>query len=392
MKVLILSHQFYPFSLVGAKRMTALTRYLLSCGDDITVLKADNRVYGSNIDNENPIEERVKIFNIELERKPISKYLEGFYYLKQYKKCIDHISDINSYDICLMSGYPFEYFLVGPYIKKKYGVKYCLDFRDTAARASVSSLYNIPTLTRKIKNKLNFCRFFYLEWKSIRQADKVILTTVAMKELYACRFPKYAKKMDVVYNGYDDNAVKAVHIGEPDISVMTIGIFGKFGFYSNENTNSFCLAVKRFAEVTSVPTKVRQIGIFDQILSTQLGSIYEYVENNGYISGLNLLQNNWVMAGSHYMKEAIGTKFFDYIYLNRPIIAILPKDSSGIELLKQFEGAYIADCEEQIYDALIDIWYSKRKKLSEHVDKLQKYGRTYQNSKYREILIKASVD
>jgi hypothetical protein len=46
LKVLIISPAFAPFSGVGAVRMTSLAKYLVACGDSVTVMRYTPSIWG----------------------------------------------------------------------------------------------------------------------------------------------------------------------------------------------------------------------------------------------------------------------------------------------------------------------------------------------------------
>src|SRR5699024_3957835 len=78
--------------------------------------------------------------------------------------------------------------------------------------------------------------------------------------------PRYKRKIDVVYNGYDEDYLKANIFGNKNDdyckisdSVFNIVSFGKLSYYSKEYSKIFFNALKRFEE-NHPSIRVIQIG------------------------------------------------------------------------------------------------------------------------------------
>ncbi|NLC26523.1 MAG: glycosyltransferase family 4 protein [Fastidiosipila sp.] len=380
MKILILSHYFEPYKLVGARRMSSLVRFLAGAGHEICVLKASNELYAGDIDPDTAPIENVETFDV----KPGKASNSWTGWIRAYKKAIDDVTVGRNFDIALICGGPFNYFLTGPYMKRKYGIPYILDFRDVAAHKLVAPgavLYRTGPrrLLVFVKNRL-------IEALSVRKASRIVATSPKMEEFYRDRFPKHRGRMLTIYNGYDDAALASFERKEPDRSSLSIGIFGKFTYYGNEHVKILKEALTEL-EHEGISHRIVHIGAKEPVVEKELASLnYVHYETLPYSKGMSVLSSCRALAVSHYQKEAIATKVFDYMYLNHPVIAFLPEDSDSKLLLSQFEHAYFPQTSEELSGQLRYIYEQDITQLSAEIEDIAQYSRRSQNTRYRDLL------
>ncbi len=380
MRVLLLSHFFEPYSLVGARRMSSLVRFLAATGNEVSVLKAANEFYGSDIDPDAAPIENTEICEV----RPAGTATSWIAWIKAYKKAIDAVTAGTGFDLALICGGPFNYFLTGPYLKRKYGIPYILDFRDVAAHKLVApgaALYRTG-----LKRSLVFVKNRLIEGLSIRKADRIVATSPKMEELYRERFPGQSSRMLTIYNGYDDAALTSFDRKEPDGSLLSIGIFGKFTYYGNEHVKLLKEALREL-ERTGIPCRIVHIGAQEPAVEEELASLnYVHYPTLPYSEGMSVLSSCGVLAVSHYQQEAIATKVFDYIFLNRPVIAFLPEDSDSKLLLARFEHAYFPASAAELSRQLRYIYENRITRLSAGITDTGQYSRKAQNARFRDLL------
>ena len=92
------------------------------------------------------------------------------------------------------------------------------------------------------------------------------------------------------------------------------------------------------------------------------------------------------MIGSQKRAMRGVLNFFDYIFLNRPIVAYAPPPSEVEELLQDAEHAYFCQTAEQIQNAVFNIIQKKQMHLTEDAAFGLQFSREIQNQRYRELL------
>ena len=86
----------------------------------------------------------------------------------------------------------------------------------------------------------------------------------------------------------------------------------------------------------------------------------------------------------------LGTKIFDYIYLNKPIIAYAPPGSEFEETLKGAENAYVCQTAPQMEAAIEAIIRDGGYQLTKSLEFRQRFSREAQNQIYHQLLRKTT--
>ena len=84
-------------------------------------------------------------------------------------------------------------------------------------------------------------------------------------------------------------------------------------------------------------------------------------------------------------KQAIGTKIYDYIYVNRPVLYCGTKPTYLSDLVSGFKGGYVCTDEEQVIKAVTGIINDRKKTFTDEAD-TKTYSRTIQNRRMEELL------
>ena len=125
--VLILSWYLEPCNKIGARRASYLAQYLSEKGYKVIVIKAKDKYYHDHLDEED-IQYTYDVIEIGISSRRIipNRYL----WYSAYKGGIKELMDDRKIHCMFITGEPFFYFPLGPYVKKKYRIPYILDFRD----------------------------------------------------------------------------------------------------------------------------------------------------------------------------------------------------------------------------------------------------------------------
>ena len=84
-------------------------------------------------------------------------------------------------------------------------------------------------------------------------------------------------------------------------------------------------------------------------------------------------------------KSAIGTKIYDYIYLNKPIIYVGPKNTSFAEMVSIFTNGFVCSNSKEVNSTIKMLKLQSISTLDAE-DKSAAYARSEQNKKWIELL------
>lgn len=348
MNILIISHYFPPYKGVGAKRMGYLAEYLAKKNENVFVITATGCEQKTSSD-------QIKVFNVSVCRSKNNFFMNQYLWRVEYKKKITQILSMYRMDLIIFSGGPFFYFDLGRYFLKTFGVNYILDYRDPYVEVGIS---NQGSCALKVRTWLINLIKEKIERTNLRYAKCIINVSQELNDLIMTKYHLSQDKLKVVMNGYDDEAIKDLNnttgVLQEEFSAQnktTLAIFGKFGYYSKEHVDVFFSAIKELIFKENFNLHVLQIGEKEDLMvkwgnAVSLAGRYSCVGNIDYKKAMLMLKNVDILVLNNRSENALGTKIFDYIFLNKPIIAFISKRSAISKLLSQFENAYV--CESQL--------------------------------------------
>ena len=391
---LIISHFFAPFSGVGANRMTAVSVYLKNKGNNVFVLKANDQEYGDNVVLNKNLTEGLEV--VSLDSNYDNKFLKKIMRVKLYWNKVNDIIKNKHIQVVIISAGPFNYLKIISIIKEKYpNVKCIIDFRDILDGSQCS--------TRKVSimQKIGYNVDIRIERKAVEKADMCLTVSEQMNDFYKNRYDIYNDKFICIPNGYDDitttidlqNQLNGVNIKKNyKKNAIDIGVFGKYGFYDDKY---YQIIAKAFVELKrrGINAKILQFGVREDKFEAcfrkyELNDAYKYIPTNGYENDIIALNECSVVIATNFQKEALGTKIFDYIWINRPIITINPYlDGEQAKLTRKFENGYVCNTETEIVNAI-----EKINKLPEFIldssnEKKLFYSRSYNYNKLYKYII-----
>ena len=352
-KLLVISYFSPPYGEVGAIRITKFIKYLLRFGWEITVITVKDKYYKSF--NYEWLKEVEGAKIIRLNRLPqlTSKIQEeGFYWLPILGKFLNSFLKNEKFKISFWTGNPFYHFLLAPIMKKRFGLKYVLDFRDpwflSPYRRIKSTFSKISRIYEKIVENI-----------AIKHAEYVINVTDYVTNMYKEYYSNYpSEKFLTIYNGFDPE----------DLNLLGEGIrFAKFNIvYTGKFTHyrdpiPFLKAFKKFINLRNLKKGdclfVHVGPIFEELFDyANKIEISSYIKTVGfqpyrealrYVLGADIC----LLIGGHHPFEPT-TKIFEYMAFNKPIIAYVKTEGFITNTLKRYENAYICWDEEDLFNAL----------------------------------------
>lgn len=370
MNILILSLAYAPFSGVGAARMTSLSQYLTKQGHEVTVVCYDGKVFNEQ-ELLRPIPQKVR--RVVVDR--LNSKIKNINYLK--KRVLETVEN-GKFNICISSVGPYETMFFIHELWRKYRLPYVIDYRDPwLYEKSAQVEKGIIGLKVKVRNFL--CQF--VEKRAIKYAAKIVEVTDYCKRDLIQRYHISDNRCQVIYNGYEKTLF---HKKNPRKDCLTFGIAGKISY----NVSAMKLFLQTCRELTgcSYPIRIKHIGKKEGDLQEEFPETYRECGAKGYqetmeiLSGMNIL----LIVYSHL--SGLGTKIFDYIALNKPILYIGTAPSELSEMVRGFENGYVCSTKEEMTGVLKDFLGNCPNKLTEK--NLTEYSREQQNEKYVDLLEK----
>lgn len=369
MNILIISLAYAPYSGVGAARMTSLSKYLAERGECVTVL-----CYDSNNFNDN---EQKREVPENVERIVVSKLKNSVKNIYNLKKKISNVLIEHKIELCLISVGPFEPMVIADKIWRQWNIPYIIDYRDP---------WVFENKGIRVKGILRYKILFhdfvcsFLEKRAIHFASKLIFVTEKFQKEFIARNRLQNDKCDVICNGYED-ALPVCKKNEEN-KVFKIGIAGKFALYNEQAAINFlkvCHNIK-----PQVDIRVIHIGNEECVINKGYSDVYQNLGTRNHADTMKELAQMDAMLICYQHKTGLGTKLFDYIALNKPIIYIGITPSELSEFICQFENAYACTDMNAMSNAIKTIYYKKKQYLTQR--DITQYSRENQNRKYYTLL------
>jgi glycosyltransferase involved in cell wall biosynthesis len=372
-KILLVAFYFYPCDLIGAKRSSYLANFLSNKGLDVTVLKADNENYYNRIDCNLSFDSKIKIINMNSIIK-LKSYRQSIIWYYSFKKGIIKLLKTNDFDLIYFSGDPFFYFSLGNYFNRKFNIDYILDFRDIWVNG----------FKKKLNWKGKILQYFkkYFEKKAVKKAKIIIHCTEKRTKIYKEYYIKFKKvKFITVYNGFDESklpTLETIHIKKEN--EYKLGIFGKFSYYNHEHSLILVNVIKELKKIMKI--QIFHIGskeedLIQLVKQNNLEENFKFLGYKNYTEGLKILNTMDFLILNNRADYELGTKIYDYFFLNKPILAFTTPNSEIWKLLSKFHNTFLIQSSRDFISA---INYLKETDNYSVISKenLQKFSRKYQ--------------
>ena len=298
-------------------------------------------------------------------------------YLKEY------ISK-NNIDAIITTGPPHSMHLIGLKLKKQLGINWIADFRDPWTE--IDYFHQLP-LSKKAINKHHF-----LEQEVLLNADKVLVVGKTMNKNYA----KFSNNVVTITNGFDGDIITSETKLDSKFTITHIGLMNadrnpkmlwdvltKIISENKDFSKDFML--KLIGKVdASVVEEISARKLQDNVELIDYVTHKDVIEFQKKSQVLLLLLNNVPSA-----KGIITGKIFEYLMVNRPILAIAPKDGDLAEILNETNAGKVVDFEDNttLKNTIFEL-YSKYKhgNLSVNSKNIEQFHRRELTKKVAEIL------
>lgn len=392
MRVLIIAPYFAPNPEVAAVRMVSLSSQLVSDGHAVTVLCLSRE----GLLRENKPEEltvsvpdgvRTIRFDLDYSTAPlVADYLNG----KRFARALSGLVDPADYDVVLNTCGPYYPLEAAPIIGR-WGIPYVLDFRDLGAInyrpaiVSGSGAGAAKAALKRLYGKLIKRR----ERRAVGLADCVIcisgIDLEAMERAYGL-----GAKASVATNGFDEARLGSICPSGEKPFGLTAAVFGKFMYYDKDKA----------AAILEALCEVRAGGV-DAGLA-HIGKKYDWIdgvmESRGidsacyanlglmeYQAGMARLGDADFFVVEDTSPDDVGTKIYDYIFWNKPVVAVVPPEGPLAKLLSGFANGFVCTTSDEVRAAVERIAAERLDCLDPNLDR-DRFSRRHQNKLIEGIL------
>lgn len=382
MNLLIISPAFAPFSGVGANRMISLATYLRDKGVNITVVRQSPDSIANELANASTPD---GINYIDVNTLGSFKEMEN-----AYQEAVNDLLSIRNFDLAIVSTGPFYTIKAASSIKSNYNLDYILEFRDLWVYES----RRYDSISNDIKRLLLRVPHIFKERQAVNKAKNIVVVTEGDKKIMQEFYPFKADNIHVIMNGYDDSRIKQVQISHSFDDAIYIGVFGKLAYYNVQNAKLLFVGVKKLIEL-GYNIKLLHIGPPEKEIPNIIDDLgfpesnYINVGSVDYAVGIEYLKKARICAIIYASRTGLGTKIFDYIYLNKPVVLISSLNSALADFVAKFKNGYVCEDLTEVFQTLKNIIENDISFLDSPT-MTAPYSRKFQNQKYY-ALIKETI-
>jgi glycosyltransferase involved in cell wall biosynthesis len=356
--ILIITARFAPSALVGSKRFTFLTSHLDAKCCNVHVLTTHEKYlahkdlslhYAGSIHRTVmfppfPIQEKgalQKIFARVWRRylcfiDPYTGWLlpafvKGLNILRKHK-----------IQAIIVSGPPFSPVVTALFLCKIARIKLIIDYRDPWTT-------HPWTIQRFQGNRLFKKLNCFLERIAVKSADALVFCSRKMKDVSFQALRKYTSaEFYVVHNGFNpNNNIQPLFLEQNTKTLLYAG-----NFYGDRRINLLLDSIFELVKTGVISRHDLCIHIFSRlrehdkafISQHSIGDIIklhipvDYYTILRYMKGADIL----FLPSGISVKYALPYKFFDYLSVRRPILALVPKDSAVASLMSEVDCGEVA--------------------------------------------------
>lgn len=367
--VLMIAYQFPPMGGSGVQRTAKFVKNLPKFSYNPIVLTRDTKnvsLIDETLLKDIPIDTKIyrtkpydmsdstskkAIFSKVLARKVLIPDQARLWELSLHKLVLEIIKN-HDIKVIYSTSYPYSDHLLALYIKKelKDKVKWVADFRDEWA--------NNPYTKDNPYSKYRTNKEFLMERDVLHFADKIIANTPVMRQNFI-DIHKLSEREDdfiTIPNGYDVDDFSGLDLSPRQTDKFTITYTG--ALYGRRKPDYFFKAIEELIEENLIDKDkilINFIGNYkkDALLQNvskfniqDVVKIYDYMPHKealAMLAGSNALL---LIEGGGVGADAFYTgKVFEYMYVNRPVIAVLPR-GCAYDLVNETKIGLVSDFDD----------------------------------------------
>lgn len=383
-RVLVVCHHFEPSASTGALRSTRLARFLASRGSLPVVVAAAPAFYGQDVFRDSGAREQFDVF--EVPHGSVFRALDGcgaagrqaenMALMLAYGRTIEAaLRSGPRPDLLYFCGHPFWYFPLARHFRQRDGLPYALDFADVFYMRGLQYRSGQRSGVRHHVDRL-------AEAWAVAGAGLLIHTTDAQTRIYRKRYPRKAPEQFVTVRwGYDaDRVPPAAPVARSKGAAFRVAIFGKFATYGAADARMLARAAGRLR--ARYPVEVIHVGKREKELEVAfrqegLADCFKPMGLRPYEEGMQIVASADCLVLNAISDVSLPVKVYDYIRLNKPVVALVARDSAAAGLLRRFSGAFVVQTARQVGDAFRKILTGPIRHLAPKLDPTE-FSQQYQ--------------
>ena len=366
--LLLLAYYFLPTNTSGVQRAVRLAKYLPECGVPTSVIASsssgelpDSGIY--HVPNRATMNSPARLLGrIAQAVQRILPYNEQLPWVPHAMEAARTLLSGSRVDVVLSTSPPVATHLSALALKKRYGLKWVADFRDP--------ILGNPGRPRRWATPYDRA----LERLIFRHADAVISVTDAMAEEWKRRFPQYASKIHVIWNGFDPtDALATCPLPVRNYRVMAhVGVL-----YSQRHPTALLASVDRLVAAGTIHPdsfRLRFVGPVQDQDRLAAEPAFSSLITKGYIEMPGTLvprrEANHEIATADFLLlidivnlanvgYTVPAKIFDYVLAGRPILAVTDRNSPVERILHNsgipYRCLYHQDADSEIDNKLTEL-------------------------------------
>lgn len=251
----------------------------------------------------------------------------------------------------------FSTLITGLLLRRFQDVTWICDVRD------FYYLHNMeyqPRITKRVHK--------ILESLSMKLADEIIFVSNQMRSRYGGLYRSIVNKSTIIYNGFGNIQIMD-HSGT---EISSISLIHLGSFYSGER--SPCFFLRHFQELILGEVITREdyhvaflgdlgSGLRNQMKEEGLYALIDRDETYSRTAALNELQGADVgllfIPNDPKHKWTIPIKMFDYISMQKPILAFVPTDSEVAKIISSYSIGLVVSEEDVSTHPALDVFFEK---------------------------------
>ncbi len=356
-KVLIISFTFPPTAGIGGRRWAKFAKYLHRCGIDINIIasKQTGKEISSWVDDIKEYKEKItyiksgcfKHLNIHpgtfyekimyrTELLFVKIFTKGTYFDKGIcsKKAIFSLlkqKKENGFKKIIVTGAPFSLLYFAAIFKSKNtDIKLIVDIRDPWTDGKQYGMNSIAK--KRFKEELRREAFVF------EQADIVFVPVKKMQDSFIHKYQKHSKKINLLPHGYDSDDFPETKTGKIYLNKSKIKLI-----YGGSIYNDLDVHLKSLQNALSKEKNIDLTFYTNDNIPKYLVpyiNIYKPIPSIDFQSKVN--QSDFVLIMfPDRVKDFISTKFYEIIYLKKPIIFVAKEGFVSDFLTKNKLGIHI---------------------------------------------------
>ena len=243
--------------------------------------------------------------------------------------------------VIVSTGPPQSLHLIARNLKRKLHIPWLADFRDPWTKIYFFNQMHMSAIAKKIH--LN------MERSVLKEANVVVTVSEHCKSGFQ---ETLNRDIEVITNGYEEFEIVKAERKDDKIRMLCAGVLSQ-----DRNPIRFWKILDDYLSTRPDLKSKFELWMIGNVDPTIINTI----ENSGLKSTLNVLPSIphselqkhlssadiLLLIGVPAHPEVITGKFFEYLYLKKPIYSISPVDSDLVEILNETQSGYNADFDDE---------------------------------------------